>query len=160
MSCVNCAQRIERVLGKLDGVEKATVNYATEKATITYDPALVRLPEMRAAIDKAGYKALNYSLTESLEADRSRRRAELRKMWLKFIVAAVFVVPLLYLAMAPMITGTCNIVIDAPKGNMMKPSPVMPNTMTTADNTPAVAIFFILLLAIIPPLESLNASVL
>ncbi|MDR1712595.1 MAG: heavy metal translocating P-type ATPase [Coriobacteriales bacterium] len=105
MTCAVCAQRVEKALGKVDGVEGASVNFATEKATVTYNPELVRLPALREAIDKAGYQALSGSLATSLDEDKARKAAELRRMWMRFIIAAVFAVPLLYLAMAPMIPG-------------------------------------------------------
>jgi Cu+-exporting ATPase len=55
MTCASCANRIERQLNTLDGVE-ATVNYATEKATVTYDPDAVRPEELVGAVEAAGYK--------------------------------------------------------------------------------------------------------
>jgi len=103
MTCAVCAQRVEKALGKVEGVESASVNFATEKATVTYDPELVRITTLREAIDKAGYKALTASLADSLDEDRARKQKELRTMWTKFIVAAVFALPLLYIAMAPMV---------------------------------------------------------
>jgi copper chaperone CopZ len=48
MTCASCAARIERGLGKLDGVELATVNYATARATVTFDPAVTDI----AALEK------------------------------------------------------------------------------------------------------------
>ncbi|MCW2607833.1 MAG: heavy metal translocating P-type ATPase, partial [Frankiales bacterium] len=55
MTCAACANRIERKLNKLEGVE-ATVNYATEKARVSY-PADMAPQELLAAVDKAGYAA-------------------------------------------------------------------------------------------------------
>ena len=106
MTCAACALRVERALGKVEGVESSSVNFATEKATVTYNPDIVRTAALRAAIEKAGYKALTVSLAGSLDEDRARRQKERRLMWLKFIIAAVFALPLFYLAMAPMIPGT------------------------------------------------------
>ncbi|MBS1676453.1 MAG: copper-translocating P-type ATPase [Actinobacteria bacterium] len=56
MTCASCANRIERKLNKLDGVE-ATVNYATEKAAIAYDPARASTADLLEAVEAAGYKA-------------------------------------------------------------------------------------------------------
>ncbi|MDR0883509.1 MAG: heavy metal translocating P-type ATPase [Oscillospiraceae bacterium] len=104
MTCAACSGRIERVLGRMDGIERAAVNLATEKATIVYDPATVRLSQIRAAIEKIGYGA---AVPEPKRADenRVRRQREIRTLWTKCIVAAVFSVPLLYIAMAPMISA-------------------------------------------------------
>jgi len=45
MSCAVCAQRIEKKLSSLEGVETATVNFATEKAIVEYDPSLISPPD-------------------------------------------------------------------------------------------------------------------
>ncbi|MFQ5814747.1 MAG: cation transporter, partial [Anaerolineae bacterium] len=55
LDCATCVQTIERVLNGLDGVQKASVNFATAKAHVTYDPAQVFLSDMERAIRKAGY---------------------------------------------------------------------------------------------------------
>src|SRR5215213_5535510 len=56
MTCASCANRIERKLNKLDGVA-ATVNYATEKATVAYDAGTVEPEQLLGAVEAAGYKA-------------------------------------------------------------------------------------------------------
>jgi Cu+-exporting ATPase len=106
MTCAVCAQRVEKALGAVAGVEAVAVNFATEKATVTFDADAVRPAALREAIEKAGYRALSGSLAGSLEEDRDRRRQELRAMWTRFVVAAAFALPLFYLAMAPMIPGS------------------------------------------------------
>lgn len=103
MTCAACAQRVEKSIGKLEGVVQASVNFASEKATVTYDPQQVRVSAMKQAIEKAGYQALEVSKTDAADEDRARKRKEIRTLWTKFILSAVFSVPLLYLAMAPMI---------------------------------------------------------
>ena len=54
MTCASCASRVERKLNKLDGVE-ATVNYATERATVDFDAAMVDAGALVAAVEAAGY---------------------------------------------------------------------------------------------------------
>jgi len=56
MTCASCAARIERKLNKLDGVT-ATVNYATEKAAVDYDPVLVEPQALVEAVHQVGYTA-------------------------------------------------------------------------------------------------------
>ncbi len=102
MTCAACAQRIEKVLGKLDGVIIASVNLATEKATVTYDPQKVKLAAIKQSIEKIGYKALSVE-KNTVDEDKARKQKEIRTMWIKFIVSATFGIPLLYIAMAPMI---------------------------------------------------------
>ncbi|MFZ4826781.1 MAG: heavy metal translocating P-type ATPase [Phototrophicaceae bacterium] len=55
MTCASCVRNVERALSKQHGVSEAVVNFATEHATIQYDPQQVQLPELVARIDKAGY---------------------------------------------------------------------------------------------------------
>lgn len=103
MTCAACAQRIGKVVGKLEGVEEASVNFATEKATVTYDPQKVRLSAIKGAIEKAGYKALEVDKADASDEDRERKQREIKTLWTKFIISAVFSLPLLYIAMAPMV---------------------------------------------------------
>ncbi|MGB3327391.1 MAG: heavy metal translocating P-type ATPase, partial [Thermomicrobiales bacterium] len=55
MTCASCVRRVERALTKVDGVAEANVNLATEKATVSYDPATTDLQQLRQAVEKAGY---------------------------------------------------------------------------------------------------------
>ncbi|MDR2296292.1 MAG: heavy metal translocating P-type ATPase [Clostridiales Family XIII bacterium] len=103
MSCAACAQRVEKALKRLDGVTEASVNLATEKATVAYEPQKLHVSAIRDAIGKAGYEALALVRTDAADEDRARRQREIRTLWTRFIVSAVFSLPLLYIAMAPMI---------------------------------------------------------
>jgi Cu+-exporting ATPase len=115
MTCAACAGRIEKVLGKLDGVTSASVNLATEKATVVYEPQRIRVSALKGAIEKAGYKALEARKTDAADEDRARKQREIRVMWAKFTVAAAFSLPLLYIAMVPMLTQY-GIRLPYPKG--------------------------------------------
>src|SRR5436305_6208766 len=55
MTCASCVRRVERALTKVEGVHSAGVNLATERALVKYDPALVDLGKLRAAVEVAGY---------------------------------------------------------------------------------------------------------
>jgi len=102
MTCAACSARIERALRKLEGIESAAVNLATEKATVVYNPHTLRLSAIREAIVKAGYQVIETS-TDTIDEDKRRKEKEIRLLWIKFIVSASFALPLLYIAMAPMI---------------------------------------------------------
>ena len=104
MTCAACSSRVERVLSRLEGVAAASVNLATERATITYAPQTIRLAALREAISKAGYTPLAIHWANAADEDRARKRREIRILWAKFGIAALFAIPLLYLAMAPMVT--------------------------------------------------------
>ncbi|GIU94165.1 MAG: carbonate dehydratase [Gaiellaceae bacterium] len=93
MTCASCATRIERKLNKLEGVE-ASVNYATEQATVSYDPAQAAVEDLIRAVEAAGYRA---SVEARAEADEQRAR----KLRTRLIVAAVLTAPLVALAMVP-----------------------------------------------------------
>lgn len=104
MTCASCAAAIERALRKLNGVEAASVNLATEKATVTYDPSLTRMSVLKHAITAAGYTPLDVEIAaDSVDRDAERKERETRSLWLRFTVSALFAVPLLYVAMAPML---------------------------------------------------------
>ena len=103
MTCASCSARIEKVLSKMPGMEKASVNLATETAALAYDPAVLRLSEIKDKIRSLGYEPLEARKTSQALEQRARKEKELRVMWRKLIVAAVFALPLLYLAMGPMV---------------------------------------------------------
>lgn len=104
MTCAACANRIEKALGKAEGVSKVSVNFATEKATVEYDPQKTRLSAIKQIIEKTGYKALNIGKKAVVDEDKLRKEKEIRTLWRKFIVSVIFAIPLLYLAMVPMIS--------------------------------------------------------
>jgi Cu+-exporting ATPase len=103
MTCAACAARVEKALNKVEGVESAAINLANERATISFDPGVAKLSDLRAAVKQAGYEPLDLSRVGAVEEDRARKQREIRAMWTKFIVSAVFTAPLFYIAMAPMV---------------------------------------------------------
>ncbi len=104
MTCAACSQRVERVLGKLSGVASAAVNLAAERAVITYDPHTIKLPQLKQAIADAGYQPLEIVMDADADEHKARKEKEINTLRLKFIIAAIFALPLLYIAMIPMIS--------------------------------------------------------
>ncbi|KLE14491.1 ATPase [Clostridium sp. C8] len=100
MTCAACAKTIERVTKKLDGVMESNVNFATEKLNISYDPLKVRISDIKKAVEKAGYKALEEETT--VDADKERKEREIKTLWKKFVISAIFTVPLLVITMGHM----------------------------------------------------------
>ena len=98
MSCAACANRVEKSLSSLEGVDTANVNFANNSAYVCYNPDIIGLDSMKSAVEKAGYEVLD---SESKEEEK----INFGKRWLKFIIVAAFCIPLLYIAMAPMIPG-------------------------------------------------------
>ena len=56
MTCASCVRRVEKALKKVDGVHDASVNLATEKARVVFDPETTSVEQLRAAVDRAGYR--------------------------------------------------------------------------------------------------------
>ncbi|MGT2799886.1 heavy metal translocating P-type ATPase [Streptococcus marmotae] len=102
MSCASCAMAVERSVGQLSGVEEAAVNLATESLTIRYDASIQSPSSIQEAVKEAGYEALLAETSQQL--DRGVEQAEqAKKLWQRFIWSAIFALPLVYLAMAPML---------------------------------------------------------
>lgn len=100
MTCAACAKTVEKVTKKLDGVIESNVNFATEKLNISYDPAKVRISDIKKAVEKAGYKALEEETT--VDADKEKKEKEIKLLWKKFVISAIFTVPLLIITMGHM----------------------------------------------------------
>jgi len=90
MTCASCAARIERTLNKLEGVE-ATVNFATETASVEYDARRVGVEQLCGAVESIGYHAGPAQAAAPAPAGRPWR----------LLAAVVLAVPLVLLAMAP-----------------------------------------------------------
>lgn len=99
MTCASCAQTIEKALKKSFGVVEVNVNYGTERATISYKPQEIRISGLREVIRKSGYTALEISADEAVDHEKARRVKEMKTLWKKFIVSAIFSLPLLYISM-------------------------------------------------------------
>jgi Cu+-exporting ATPase len=95
MTCASCANRIERKLNKLDGVS-ASVNYATETATVDFDPA-VEPDALVAAVESAGYQAV-LPAAEPATAEEIDETAPLRR---RLLVSLALMLPVLAMAMIP-----------------------------------------------------------
>ncbi len=103
MSCASCVSRVEKSLSKTEGISEVFVNLATEKATVEYDPNVINEQIIRQVIEKAGYKALVIEKNDTpIDEDKKSKGKEIRSFFLRFTIAAVFGIPLLYLAMGPM----------------------------------------------------------
>ncbi len=101
MTCANCASTIERRLNKSDGVLEATVNYATNKASVTYAPGVTTRAELAAVVRRAGYDVVDSGDGEVMEdAEAAAREAEIHHQQKRLLVGLIFTVPLFVLSMA------------------------------------------------------------
>src|SRR5262245_27057556 len=98
MTCASCAARIEKKLNKIDGVE-ATVNFATEQATVHRD-ARVAVEQLVAAVESAGYGAhpARAATADAVDHDHDEPLAALRR---RLVVAVVLTAPIAVLALVP-----------------------------------------------------------
>lgn len=97
MTCAACSSRIERVLNKMEGVDLANVNLATEKASISYDPSILDVEKIIARIDKLGYGA--FEKVNAQETADLKERAMKVQLY-KFIAALLLSLPLLWTMVA------------------------------------------------------------
>lgn len=109
MTCASCANRIERKLNKLDGVT-ASVNYATEKARVNYQPA-VTVEELIGAVEGAGYGASPVrqpaaDADETADPAQDPGDAHVQDLRRRVIVSAVLAVPVIAMAMIPALQFT------------------------------------------------------
>ena len=104
MSCASCAMTIENAVSKMPGVDKASVNLATEIMTVEANDSVT--PEAIAkVVDGVGYGARprGKSVEEELEEKNEKKEAHLREMKRNLTISAIFTVPLLFIAMADMV---------------------------------------------------------
>ena len=102
MTCSACSNAVQRALNKLDGVEEAFVNFATEKAVVKYNSDKIRISNLKGAIEKAGYKPLELEIEDIGEEKLDPRERESKDLWIKFIIATIFTIPLFYISMGHM----------------------------------------------------------
>lgn len=111
MTCSACANRVERVTKKLEGVESSTVNFATEKLTVNIDEDIIGYSGIKAAVEKAGYKLIK----EEEKAASEKKVDASRMLLIRFIVSACFAVPLLIITMGHMVGMPLPSAIDPMK---------------------------------------------
>lgn len=104
MHCAACSNGVERSLKKVPGVDRAEVNLATQSALVRYDENQATIEQLEAAVTRMSFGVVHDAPGEESTAEQ---RAEQDALDLKkrLKVAAFFFVPLLYLAMAPMVPG-------------------------------------------------------
>lgn len=102
MTCTSCSSRVERKLNKLDNVE-ATVNFATESASVSYDPATTTPADLIDVVEGAGYGA--FAVDDEGEASASTaedaREGEASDILQRTLVSAALSLPVMLLSMVP-----------------------------------------------------------
>ena len=103
MTCASCVARVERKLKRVLGVQEATVNLATERAAVAYDPTATTVADLIGAVEAAGYSAVpvHEARLEDVIDDAAGKQAELRRRRVTLAVGAVLSALVVALAMIP-----------------------------------------------------------
>ncbi|HEY7010489.1 MAG TPA: heavy metal translocating P-type ATPase [Jatrophihabitantaceae bacterium] len=110
MTCASCVRRVEKALSRIDGVERAEVNLATEAATVDFDPQSVGLEEITAAVARAGYTATTrhaadpqapqpdeQDATSTTERAHDAQLRNLKRKWQVTLTAGLGLMAVMYL---------------------------------------------------------------
>ena len=102
MTCTSCASRVERKLNKLDNVE-ATVNFATESASVSYDPATTTPADLIDVVEGAGYGAftMDGEGEEPASTAEDARESEASDILQRTLLSAALSLPVMLLSMVP-----------------------------------------------------------
>ena len=110
MTCSACASRVEKVTNKMPGVENAVVNFATEKLSVSYDADSVSFGDIKAKVEKAGYKLIRED--EQKVEEKKKKLDEKGKLLWRLILSLIFAVPLLTITMGHMVGMPLPKIID------------------------------------------------
>ena len=110
MTCSACASRVEKVTNKMPGVENAVVNFATEKLSVSYDADAVSFGDIKAKVEKAGYKLIRED--EQKVEEKKKKLDEKGKLLWRLILSLIFAVPLLTITMGHMVGMPLPKIID------------------------------------------------
>jgi Cu+-exporting ATPase len=105
MTCASCVARVEKALTRVDGVEQASVNLASERVTLTFNPKKTDFPRLASAVEQAGYKLLlpdsaSASAGETLPEDHQEKAY--RKTKADFLLSVSLSIPVMILSMVSM----------------------------------------------------------
>ncbi len=100
MTCASCVRRVEKALAKVPGARQASVNLATERAQVVYDPAAGTPDDFVAAVVKAGYEARSIAAQDDHARELAQSRdAEARRLRRDFSIALILALPVFILEM-------------------------------------------------------------
>lgn len=103
MTCSACSAAVERAVGSVSGVTSASVNFATEKLSVSWNPGVTRLSEIKLAIQEAGYEAFAADAGPAAVDEHAQAKGrEARWQKRRFVVALSSSIPLLYISMGHM----------------------------------------------------------
>lgn len=100
MSCSSCANHLERLVQKLEGVEAASVNFATEKLTVKLNADVIGYNQLKEATQSAGFELLT---DEEIKQQPTKEVSEAHRLFKRFMISLIFSVPLLIISMGHMV---------------------------------------------------------
>ena len=119
MTCAACSSAVEKALSRKEGVLSASVNLVTNTAEVVYDPAKTRPSELKSAVVKAGYDIVEKEEEPDKRQVEQQRAIDAKKRQL--IVAAVFAIPVFYIAMGHMLPFGIKLPLPAALDMMQYP---------------------------------------
>ncbi|WP_373752040.1 heavy metal translocating P-type ATPase [Jeotgalibaca porci] len=115
MTCASCAQTIEKAVGKLSGVDKASVNLATEKMQVSYNPSAISVSDVTSAVSNSGYAAV-LETTDTQDNSRAEKREKkekrMKQLLNRFGISIIFTIPVLIISMGPMVGMPLPNIVD------------------------------------------------
>ena len=115
MTCASCAQTIEKAVGKLSGVDKVSVNLATEKMQVSYNPSAISVSDVTGAVSNSGYAAVletTDTQDHSREEKREKKEKRMKQLLNRFGISIIFTIPLLIISMGPMVGMPLPNIVD------------------------------------------------
>ena len=115
MTCASCAQTIEEAVGKLSGVDKASVNLATEKMQVSYNPSAISVSDVTGAVSNSGYAAV-LETTDTQDNSRAEKREKkekrMKQLSNRFGISIIFTIPVLIISMGHMVGMPLPNIVD------------------------------------------------
>lgn len=112
MTCASCAQTIEKAVGKLSGVDKASVNLATEKMQVSYNPSAISVSDVTGAVSNSGYAAV-LETTDTQDNSREEKREKKNEATFKSFWDIHYIYnPVLIISMGPMVGMPLPNIVD------------------------------------------------
>lgn len=127
MSCAACSAGVQKRVAQMDGVTDASVNLASERLVASFDPQKTSVEQIIESVKKAGYGAITMEANETLQAGQKSSEAVSVRLW----VSLAFAVPLLIVAMAPML-GFHALHLPDPYGGWLQAALCLPVIIAAA----------------------------
>ena len=108
MSCINCAQSIEKALNSKEGVYNATVNFATEKVTVEYNPEQLSLAGIKKTVQNVGYQVIEPEKTVQQDTEGIERQRHIRHLKILLATSVALTIPIIILMLFPVLPTQQN----------------------------------------------------